>query len=417
MEKEDEQKPGREQPEGEVKCDKEQYERLLRCSKKKDITEWNHWRKKHPHEEIRLQEAEFIDAHLENADLASTHLENANLADAHLEHANLEGAHLENANLALAHLENANLMNANLENADLIEANLENTILYNAHLENADLVNAHLENANLCVAHLKNAGLGGAHLENAALSHADLENAIFWNAYLGGASFDGAKLQGADFSRAIVDGETLFYEDCEVDCDTKFEAVALGNLRMYPNLKQLLEYNVRRKNWEVWYPKKKWWLRFITRKFWEMSDYGISTKQVILTFFKWAIVFAVIYYMMGAVDYYLVGVKDYPGPIADLFVDEGGTISWYLVPLRSIYFSVVTMTTLGFGDMHANPHNPWWGGIGHLLLMLQVLLGYVLLGALVTRFAVLFTAGGPAGKFSPIKEKETAEGEKKRGEQ
>jgi len=27
-------------------------------------------------------------------------------------------------------------------------------------------------------------------------------------------------------------------------------------------------------------------------------------------------------------------------------------------------------------------------------------LGYVLLGALVTRFAVLFTAGGPAGKFS-----------------
>ncbi|UCF42435.1 MAG: hypothetical protein JSV99_07470 [Planctomycetota bacterium] len=32
--------------------------------------------------------------------------------------------------------------------------------------------------------------------------------------------------------------------------------------------------------------------------------------------------------------------------------------------------------------------------------MVQVILGYVLLGALVTRFAVLFTAGGPAGKFS-----------------
>jgi hypothetical protein len=29
-----------------------------------------------------------------------------------------------------------------------------------------------------------------------------------------------------------------------------------------------------------------------------------------------------------------------------------------------------------------------------------VILGYVLLGALVTRFAVLFTAGGPAGRFS-----------------
>jgi hypothetical protein len=35
----------------------------------------------------------------------------------------------------------------------------------------------------------------------------------------------------------------------------------------------------------------------------------------------------------------------------------------------------------------------------------QVILGYVLLGALLTRFAVLFTAGGPAGKFSPAKKK------------
>jgi hypothetical protein len=35
--------------------------------------------------------------------------------------------------------------------------------------------------------------------------------------------------------------------------------------------------------------------------------------------------------------------------------------------------------------------------------MLQVILGYVLLGALVTRFAVLFTAGGPAGRFADEK--------------
>ncbi len=38
-----------------------------------------------------------------------------------------------------------------------------------------------------------------------------------------------------------------------------------------------------------------------------------------------------------------------------------------------------------------------------MLLALQVILGYVLLGALVTRFAVLFTADGPAGRFSKEK--------------
>ena len=56
------------------------------------------------------------------------------------------------------------------------------------------------------------------------------------------------------------------------------------------------------------------------------------------------------------------------------------------------------MTTLGFGDIHANPNN--W--IGQILLMVQVLLGYGLLGSLITRLAILFTADGPAGKFVPM---------------
>jgi hypothetical protein len=74
----------------------------------------------------------------------------------------------------------------------------------------------------------------------------------------------------------------------------------------------------------------------------------------------------------------------------------------WLLPFRSFYFSIVTMTTLGFGDMHANCQSFW----GHLLIGIQVLLGYVLLGALVTRFAVLFTAGGPAGTFADKTRKE-----------
>ena len=77
---------------------------------------------------------------------------------------------------------------------------------------------------------------------------------------------------------------------------------------------------------------------------------------------------------------------------------------WFgLLVARPVYFSIVTMTTLGFGDMYANK-----GSIaGHVILAVQVILGYVLLGALVTRFAVLFTAGGPAGRFSKGKKKQS----------
>ena len=99
-------------------------------------------------------------------------------------------------------------------------------------------------------------------------------------------------------------------------------------------------------------------------------------------------------------------------------LDEGGlvafpteTVSVGQVPFRALYFSIVTMTTLGFGDMYANVATEFdyrYANIrcvcGHLLLVIQVTLGYVLLGALVTRFAVLFTAGGPAGKFADKKE-------------
>ena len=107
-----------------------------------------------------------------------------------------------------------------------------------------------------------------------------------------------------------------------------------------------------------------------------MSDYGRSSWRILLWFCGLAVLFAVVYWK-------------WPG----LLSVKNGELRGFV---HSLYFSVVTMTTLGFGDIAANPDS--WKG--QLLLMLQVILGYVLLGALVTRFAVLFTAGGPPGEFS-----------------
>lgn len=345
MAKEDEQKPGRRQPEGELRCDEEQYKRLLRCSDKKDMTEWNEWREKHPDEEIWLQEANLKNAHRENAELSFAHLENAYLTNTHLENAYLWRIHLENADLSFAHLEKAYLMNIHLENAHLI----------------------------------------GAHLENAEFMDSNLRGALFWD----------ATLQGAVFSRAIVDGETLIWK-CKVDNKTYFKGVGLDSARIEPETKQLLEYNIRRKNWEAWYrgkSKNKWLIKMHqlltlpVRMFWCISNYGLSTWRIIFTFFSLAFVFALIYWLWPK----FVLVNDIVGDIKGF--------------VHALYFSVVTMTTLGFGDIAANPES--WEG--QVLLMLQVILGYVLLGALVTRFAVLFTAGGPAGKFAPTKTKEKTE--------
>ncbi len=289
----------------------------------------------------------------------------------------------------------------------LQNAHLEEAELCYAHAEGADLSGAHLEGAYFFKAHLQGAILEDAHLEGANLRRAHLEGAKLINAHLQDTNLIGAYLQGAHFIAAGVDGSTLIWKP-EVNWDQKkgnwdftdFSGVALDSARIDPPTKQLLEYNIRRKYWEKWYREKNWheifgeektrekrslWGRIIRepiRWFWAISDYGLSTWRIIVTFFVLAIVFALVYYFL-------------PSLVNDLH----GTGHWYSDLVRACYFSVVTMTTLGFGDMFANKQSM----AGHILLMFQVILGYVLLGALITRFAVLFTAGGPAGRFAKEK--------------
>jgi hypothetical protein len=120
------------------------------------------------------------------------------------------------------------------------------------------------------------------------------------------------------------------------------------------------------------------------------SDYGNATWRIAFSFVLLALAFAVVYWLW---------------PNAVIVCGNVGDIRGFL---HAFYFSVVTMTTLGFGDIAANPDS--WRG--QVLLMIQVILGYVLLGALVTRFSVLFVAGGPAARFAAAKS--DSKGHKKR---
>ncbi len=314
------------------KFNQEQYDLLLLCSEKGDVAEWN----QQNYDEILLEGAD------------------------------LNGAQLAGIRLNNAHLKGAYLGNSDLRDAGLVGARLEG---------------AHLWGANLTGAHLNMADLSGAYLWGTNLTDARLGDA-----HLAGASFNNAHLAGAGFQTATVDGATLFWH-CKVDQRTDFGGVGLDLMRIEPGTKQLLEYNIRRVNWEKWYRQHRRF-QWPVRLFWWMSDYGRSTGRVMLTFLTLALGFAAVYYICG--------VLHPPGIVTNLFEGPEGPVPTWLVPIRVLYFSVVTMTTLGFGDMYANCQSL----LGHLLLTLQVLLGYVLLGAIVTRLAILFGSGGPSARFS-----------------
>jgi hypothetical protein len=279
-------------------------------------------------------------------------------------------------------LEEARFISAHLEDATLNGAHLEKAILKGAYTEGADLNNAYLADANLNQAHLEWAEFGNAHIERASFEYAHLDKAEFDHAYLQGAKFNCAIFKGTILNYSEVDEKTEIFM-CQIDKETDFRNVSIDSIRMESGTKQLLKYNIRRMNWENWYKEHKI-LKWPVRLFWQMSDYGISTPSIIGWFFGLAFGFAAIYYL-------------FPSLTANLHTTGGR----FLNMVRACYFSVVTMTTLGFGDIYANKESI----MGHILLAIQVIWGYVLLGALITRLAVLFTGEGPAGKFADEKKK------------
>jgi hypothetical protein len=396
--KNNESEPQKEQAEKKPNLNKEQYKLLLSCSEKKDVTNWNDYRKFNPDDEIWLQGANFWEFNVQGDGFVF----GANLQDANLEGANLQGAVFSDANLR-----DADLREANLQDAELWGVNLQGVFLERANLQGADLRGANLQDAKLEKTNLQGADLGVANLQDADLGEANLQ----------GTTLRNAKLQGADFTTAIVDGRTLIWE-CEVNRYSKskrftdFEGVGLDSVRIDPETKQLLEYNIRRKNWEEWYSKHLL-LKWPVYWFWSISDYGLSTGRITNSFILLVIAFATIYFAWGWADYYLFGIKNEPGIVKNLFIapqaqQQISDVYYFsMIYFRSVCFSVATM--FSFGDISAvNTQFGWKWWFSHLIPIAQMVTGYMLLGALITRFAILFTAGGPAGKFTKSELKEKA---------
>ena len=398
----------------------EQYNLLKKCSDKKDITEWNQYRIDNRNKDIELEGACFYECflkgvflnsglakfegrktqlrgkvYLEGAGFDEADLEGTNFSFAHMEGASLSDAHINEAIFRCAHLECSDFADAYLERADFFKADLGKANLGNAHLKGANFACANLSGAHLMEANLLGVNFDMANLQGAFIQGANLQDAHLVGANLQGAIIRDANLKGANFEIVVVDGGTLIW-NCKVNQNTNFSGVGLDNIRIDPATKQLLEYNIRRMNWEEWY-KEHSKLKWVLKTFWWISHYGLSEKRIVKVFLWLVVIFSAIYYLWGLIAP--------TGIIDNLFVDRNGVqVPCWIVPLRALYFSVITMT-LGFSDMYAKAQSIW----GHILITLQAVLGYALLGALVTRFAIMFTAGGPAGKFSNEKKEDTLE--------
>lgn len=297
---------------------------------------------------LTLAEEDLAGADLSGMDLSEANLAGANLSGARLFQANLQGAHLSGADLSGADLTGADLTGAHLEHANLKQAGLSMACLHRARLFHAHLEQASLLKANLSYADLRCSRCVGTQLQEANLSHAD---------------FTGANLQDVDMMQAQVKGA------CFKDADLRE-----GHLRALKNYNQATwtgvdlrnvnfagAYCLRRhivdENYLTEFRERGRGAQVIYYLWWATSDCGRSLTRWCTLILLTALCYAWLYTFIP--------------------IDFGNHPTW----LSPFYFSVVTLTTLGFGDVQPASI------AGQVVTMFEVVTGYIMLGGLLSIFS------------------------------
>lgn len=297
--------------------------------------------------------AHLVGVDLSGRDLSGVDLRGANLAEADLRGTKLLGANLAEASLFRADLERAHLLGANLRDADLTEAKAHAVILGSADLTGAtlfaaDLSEATLTEAVLCDADARSTNFSDCRLRGADLRGAEMRASVLTDADLSGAAVHGADFAEASLVRAHMRNVTGFSEAHWVGADISgMDFTSAYTLRRFVmDQNYLFEFrHASRANaliYRVW---------SIT------SDCGRSLG-------RWAVLTATMAVLFGAA-------------YTQVALDYGD----HRTALSPFYFSVVTLTTLGYGDVLPASL------VAQVVVLAEVVVGYIMLGGLLSIFA------------------------------
>lgn len=298
---------------------------------------------------------DFSSLPLIRADLARLDLSGADFSSCDLSNADLRGARLVGANLS-----EATLFGADLTGAELLGANLDGANFSDAELQNAGFGKTSAVNAQFFGANATNATFTGADLTHADFRAARLEHVRMKETVLRSASFDGAKMRGADLSDSPVDHAS--FRDTDLT-DTRLRSVHgyqsadwigadLRNVDFTGAW--LLRRHALDENYLHEFRNQSDRHEWLYKLWWVTSDCGRS----LFRWTAWTVFIALVY----ALAYTQVDI------------DWGGAETSF----SPVYYSVVTFTTLGYGDVLP-------GSItAQIIAVSEVILGYFSLGGMMS---------------------------------
>ena len=295
------------------------------------------------------------------------------IANRDLSGLDLSGYDLSGADLSGSDLSNSNFAGANLSGTKLCRTQLNGTEFLDACLLQADLAEAKGENCGFAHADLREVNAVGARLTNCSWSEARFDRALFGGAVLEGGRFRGADLSSAEFVHANLSGCDL--EEATLD-RTNFHLADLHGCR-FSQVKDyktanwigvnvldvdfhgayLVRRHIMDENYLHEYRRQSRFKAALYWIWWATSDCGRSL-------FRWAAWVGALIIIYGIVY-----------RVVDIDFGEHETA------FSPMYYSIVTLTTLGYGDV-VPASLP-----AQLLAVSEALFGYIGLGGMLSIFA------------------------------
>ena len=299
----------------------------------------------------------------------------AQLRDADLRGADLSGIDLTGADLTRADLTGASGTGTCLKAADLHEAVLDGVVFVGADLTDADLTHVSATGAAFGGCRLDRASMFGAILDNSTFSHASLIEADLRMGSARDARFRGTDLTGVELSRADLTEADLSTANVAnaIFREADLHGARLASISGYRSTDWigcnvthadftgalLAQRQISDQNYLHEFRSQSRFHEWIYKLWWLSSDCGRS-------YARWS-VWTVLVALLFAGLYRLVDIH-----YADAHEET---------LLSSLYYSIVTLTTLGYGD--AYPVSP----AAQVVAMAQVIVGYVMLGGLLSIFS------------------------------
>jgi len=284
-------------------------------------------------------------------------------------------------------LSNADLSRKELDGIDLSGANLTNTKFRNSTIRKSDFSNSIIKKANFYGSIASEADFTFTKAEYSRFMSADLKKTNFSHSDLKYSKFEGAILTDAKFKKTELKGVDLTGTDDSfsnwkmsfwgkpIFQDYFFDIPIESVLGLTPRTRRMFA-DAQYLNFMF---DRGRGLRKIWLYIWGITcGYGQNMKRWLFTSILLIFIFTLV--NMNTKVY----VSNFSAPDTTSCYDRGSSLSGKILNPsfeRSLYFSIVTFTTLGYGDMTPITFS------GRMLLCVEVFVGYMMLGGLISIFA------------------------------